>query len=123
MPLVDDETKVIRDITRWQSYTQVPDIASKCVQAALWEPFLKQSEEVNRNETLVMALAAQGIFERLHFLMGFEDTLINFITEPEATHDLCTAIGDTRVDVITTGALDEEFLSRIAKEEVVLYEQ
>ena len=28
-----------------------------------------------------------------------------------------------QVDVITTGALDEEFLSRIAKEEVVLYEQ
>ena len=30
---------------------------------------------------------------------------------------------DTQVDIITTGALDAEFLSRIAKEEVVLYEQ
>ena len=30
---------------------------------------------------------------------------------------------DMHVDVITTGALDKEFLSRIAKEEVVLYEQ
>jgi len=27
------------------------------------------------------------------------------------------------VDVLTTGALDEEFLSRIAKEEVVIYER
>ena len=30
---------------------------------------------------------------------------------------------DMQVDVITSGALDAEFLSRIAKEEVVLYEQ
>jgi predicted nucleotidyltransferase len=27
------------------------------------------------------------------------------------------------VDVMTTGALDDEFLTRIAKEEVILYEQ
>jgi predicted nucleotidyltransferase len=29
----------------------------------------------------------------------------------------------TPVDVLTTGALDDEFLARIAKEEVILYEQ
>jgi predicted nucleotidyltransferase len=30
---------------------------------------------------------------------------------------------DAQVDVLTTGALDEEFLSHIAEEEVVLYER
>jgi len=30
---------------------------------------------------------------------------------------------DISVDVLTTGALDEEFLSRIAGEEVVIYER
>ena len=98
MPLVNDETKVIRDVTRWRSYTQVPDVISNCSKAELWEPYLKQIEEVDRDENLIMALAAQGIFERLHFLMGFEDTLVNLMTEPEAMHDLCAAIGEHRYE-------------------------
>lgn len=45
-----------------------------------------------------MAFAPQGIFERLHFLMGFEDTLVNLMTEPEAMQELCTAIGEHRFE-------------------------
>jgi len=98
MPLVNDDTKVIRDVARWRSYTQAPDICSNCAAPELWEPFLKQIEAADRDETLIMVLAAQGIFERLHFLMGFEDTLVNFITEPEAMHDLCAVIGEHRYE-------------------------
>jgi hypothetical protein len=98
MPLVNEETKVIRDITRWRDFTNVPDVIANCSRDELWEPFLKKLEAVNREETLVMAFAPQGIFERLHFLMGFEDTFINLLTEPEAMAELCAAIGEHRCE-------------------------
>jgi hypothetical protein len=98
MPLVNDETKVIRDITDWRSCARVPDVVANCSRAELWEPFLKKIEETDRDENLIMAFAPQGIFERLHFLMGFEDTLINMLAEPEAMADLCAAVGEHRYE-------------------------
>ena len=43
-----------------------------------------------------MMFGPTGLFERLHFLMGFEDLFINVMTEPEAMEDLCAAIGEYR---------------------------
>ena len=43
-----------------------------------------------------MAFMPTGVFERLHFLMGFEDMLMNFLLEPEDMMDLCNAIGEYR---------------------------
>lgn len=96
MPHVTEETKVIRDVTCWRDFTKVPDLIANCTDDALWEPYLARVAQLNRDETLVMALAPTGVFERLHFLMGFEDTFINLMTEPEAMKDLCDAIGEYR---------------------------
>jgi hypothetical protein len=98
MPLVNEETKVIRDITCWREFASVPDIIANCSSEELWEPFLKKVEEARSRDQLVMFLAPQGVFERLHFLMGFEDTFINLMTEPEAMADLCEAIGEHRYE-------------------------
>lgn len=96
MPHVTDDIKVIQDVTRWRDYTKVPDLIANCSADELWEPYLKRVAEINREESLVMAFAPTGVFERLHFLMGFEDTFINLMTEPEAMKDLCEAIGEYR---------------------------
>jgi len=45
-----------------------------------------------------MGYLPTGLFEQLHFLMGFEDTLVNFYLEPEAMQDLIEAIGIYRMD-------------------------
>ena len=42
--------------------------------------------------------APTGIFERLHFIHGFEDTLMDFLLEPEAMAELCMAIGEYRLN-------------------------
>jgi hypothetical protein len=96
MPHVTEETKVIRDVTSWRDFTKVPDLIANCSADELWEPYLQRVSEINRDEYLVMAYAPTGVFERLHFLMGFEDTFINLMTEPEAMKDLCEAIGEYR---------------------------
>src|SRR5699024_8391787 len=73
-------------------------------------------------------LMATGIFERMHFLMGFEDTLMNLLLEPEAMEELADYICDWKIeyakqlidhlhpDVILShgdwGAKDRLFMSR-----------
>lgn len=96
MPHVTEETKVVRDVTCWRDFTKVPDLIANCSADELWEPYLKRYAEVKREDNLVMAYAPTGVFERLHFLMGFEDMFINFMTEPEAMKDLADAIGEYR---------------------------
>ena len=100
MPHVTEANKVIKDITSWRDFTKAPDLIANCSHGALWEPYLKLIGEVDRDNHLVMALLPTGLFERLHFLMGFEDMFINFMTEPEAMEDLCEAIGEYRLNGI-----------------------
>ncbi|HHU22347.1 MAG TPA: uroporphyrinogen decarboxylase (URO-D) [Clostridiales bacterium] len=96
MPSVADEHKVVRDVTRWRDYTSAPDIVGNCSDPALWEPALEAISKIDRDEYLLMTFMPTGVFEQLHFLMGFEDTLTNFLLEPEAMKDLSDAIGEYR---------------------------
>ena len=94
MPHVTEELKVIKDVTSWREFVKVPDLIANCTEKSLWEPYLELAASVDRSENLLMMFAPTGIFERLHFLMGFEDMFINFMTEPEAMEDLCAAVGE-----------------------------
>ncbi|HBN56389.1 MAG TPA: uroporphyrinogen decarboxylase, partial [Lachnospiraceae bacterium] len=38
------------------------------------------------------------IFEKLHYFMGMEDTMINFYEEPEAMHDLIDHLADWEIE-------------------------
>ena len=96
MPHVTNDNKVISDITEWKDQLVMPDLEANCSDPALWEPFIKQAEEIRAKGDLVMAFMPTGVFERLHFLMGFEDMLMNFLLEPEDMMDLCNAIGEYR---------------------------
>lgn len=94
MPHVTEDSKVVNDVTCWRDVVKLPDLIVNCTAPELWEPYLEQASKVDRSENLLMMFAPTGIFERLHFLMGFEDTFINLMTEPEAMEDLCAAIGE-----------------------------
>lgn len=113
MPLVTNETKVIRDVRNWRNFTKVPDLVADCSDQTLWEPYLEKVAKVDRQTTLVMAWAPTGLFERLHFLMGLEDTLINIMTEPEAMKDLCAAIEEYRYNGM-------KLICQVAKPDIIL---
>jgi hypothetical protein len=89
MPIINDETKVIRDITKWRDYVTFFDIREKNLD---WTQAKADAEKVRAEGKFVMVWSPNGIFEMSHFLMGFEDTLVNLLTEPDASHDLITAI-------------------------------
>lgn len=85
MPHVTEETKVIKDITRWREYTKAPDLVAN---ATDWTDALELIKTVDRKENMTMSFMGTGMFEQMHYLMGFEDTLMNMLEEPEATEDL-----------------------------------
>lgn len=96
MPHVTEENKVLKDVTKWREL-RVPDLAAAAKDPAAWTPVLREAAAVDRNEKLVMGFMGTGVFEQLHFLMGFEDTLINLLAEPEAMKELIEMVGDYRL--------------------------
>lgn len=97
MPYITEKIKALPDVTAWRDYIKVPDLRADCSAPEFWKPYLERTASVDREKNLLGFTASTGIFERLHFLMGFEDALINFLIEPEAMHELCSALTEYRL--------------------------
>lgn len=95
MPIITDELKAIKDITQWQSDIKSPDIMGANLD---WTEALSIQEAVRADDKLSMTLMATGLFEQSHYLMGFEDALVNLLIEPEAMHGLLDYITDYRLN-------------------------
>ena len=90
-PVHDAEHIVIKDITRWRDYVKVPNIIYP---AAEWEPFIAQTEKIDRKEQFAAFFYAPGLFEQCHYLLEISNCLINFYEEPEAMHEIIGMITD-----------------------------
>ncbi len=95
VPIVTAENQVIRDIEEWQKYVKVPDLRANC--SAGWEEALANKAAIPP-EYLSMVVMGTGIFEQLHMLMTFEDTLCNFLMYPDEMHQLIAAVADYRLE-------------------------
>ena len=94
MPHVTDENKVLRDICNWKNELVIPNYESLDCD---WKPAQESMAAIDRENKLVTVVMGTGLFERLHFLMGFEDTLVNLIVETEAVHELLDALLEVRM--------------------------
>ena len=70
--LINDETKVCKDICRCKEYVKVPDI---CKVPMDWNKAEEDTRRIHEEGKLTMAMMASGLFEQSHALMGFEDVL------------------------------------------------
>ena len=52
------------------------------------ESIIEQVNAIDREQYFVAPFIAPGIFEKLHYLKGMEECMINFYDEPEAMHEL-----------------------------------
>lgn len=94
MPHVTNENKVLPDVTEWRKYVKVPDIENGVV--GNWDECLASAAEVDRSENLILGFMGTGIFEQCHYLMGFEDTLMNLLAEPDDMQELIAEIAEYR---------------------------
>ena len=84
--------KVLTDITQWEKQVHCPDLS--LITDELWRHADEFNSRYDREEYLVGPMLFPGVFEMMHSLMGMDDALIAFYTEPEAVHDLIEYIVD-----------------------------
>lgn len=94
MAHVTEENKVLRDVTNWRNELKLPDFASMEFD---WAPVQEATSQIDREKKLVAVVMPGGLFERLHFLMGFQETLINLMIEQESVDSLLEALLEVRL--------------------------
>ena len=98
MPHVTKDNKVIPDISKWRETLTVPDLAADCTGG--WEEIRAKKAQIDAaGNQLSLGIMVTGLFEQLHALMGFEDTLMNFIRKPGEMLELCEIIGEYRLGI------------------------
>ena len=91
-PLPDSSTFVIKDVTKWEESFKPPNL-----EKLDWSDAIAQVKAAEGADSFVTAFFVSGLFERLHFLMGFENALVNLMIEQEATKALIDALGKHRM--------------------------
>ena len=95
IPIVTPENQVIQSIEDWRQYVRVPDLRANCSQG--WETALENKKAIPEG-FLSMTVMGTGIFEQLHMLMTFEDTLMNLLLYPKEMHEIIEAVTAFRLE-------------------------
>ena len=86
LPVHDAEHTLIQDVCCWdEKLTRFPAAPED---PAYWTMLNDMAAKAVPGEQYATALYTQGIFERLHSLMGMEDAMIALYEEPEKVHEL-----------------------------------
>ncbi|MDR1422749.1 MAG: hypothetical protein LBI64_07820 [Coriobacteriales bacterium] len=83
---------VLTDITQWRDQVRIPDLESTD-----WEAVAKRDLEtfrIDRENYVFDYKFGTGLFERLHYLMGFEESMIAIALEPDSVYELIGALTD-----------------------------
>ncbi|MDO4733950.1 MAG: uroporphyrinogen decarboxylase family protein [Lachnospiraceae bacterium] len=99
-PVHDAEHKLMDDVTEWKNIiTHKPFIPDD---PGYWGMLNGWAGNTDFENQYACALAPQGIFERLHAMMGMEDTMIGMYEEPEAMHELIEFITEVELEYAET---------------------
>ena len=63
-------------------------------------PFEHEANAVDRDENLVMGFVQMGLFERSYLLLGMEEALMAFLTDPDDMYDMLGAVADYKIELI-----------------------
>lgn len=94
-PNITEENKVVKDITHWEDYVKLPDISH-----APWHVVDEIMATQDRENYLVMAPSFTGMFEFSHYMMGFEDALVNYLLEPDSMFDMLSYYTDWKIKCV-----------------------
>jgi uroporphyrinogen-III decarboxylase len=96
VPIVTKENQVIQDVENWGKYVKVPDLRANCSEG--WEAARESKAAIDSSEYLSMTIMGTGIFEQLHMLMTFEETLCNLLIYPDEMHEIIEVITEFRLE-------------------------
>ena len=85
----------LKDVTQWRDIMPKLDL-----DAHDWAAEAKQAlAKINRDEQYVNYQFG-GMWEAMHYMMGFENALASLVEEPDATHEFLNALADFWIDVM-----------------------
>ncbi len=84
------------DMDNWRDHVQIPDLDSIDL-----SPMKKEADEFpDRENKMVQYVSLNGIFERSHILMGFENALCACMDDPEEFGEMLKAFADHKIRLI-----------------------
>ena len=88
--------RVVKDIENWREYVTFPDVENRDWEAAA----ARDTAGWDRENKFTIVQMFNGMFERSHLLMGYEDTLCALLTDPEIMEEFYTEFVDYRISMI-----------------------
>lgn len=88
--------RVVKDIEHWKEYVTFPDVEDRDWAAAA----ARDTAGWDRENRFSIVQMYNGMFERSHMLMGYEDTLCTLLEEPEILEEFYTQFVDYRIKMI-----------------------
>ena len=96
-PVHDEEHKVIKeDISEWRAKLTHLPVAPPVPD--YWGMLNGMAAGTDPENQFTTAFHPQGVFERYHSLMGVDDALLSFYTDPDEAHALIDFITDAELD-------------------------
>lgn len=85
----------VTDLARWREQITMPQLDN-----IDWSFVKAQALKVDRETSLVSGFVEMGLFERSYLLLGMENALVSYLTEPETMVELLDAIADYKIELI-----------------------
>lgn len=91
----DTSVALFEEINEWRDVVKIPDV-EKVDFSAMKQLFQGYDDNMRTNKML-QYISMEGIFERSHELMGFENALCEFMTDPEEYGEMLSAFADYKI--------------------------
>ena len=85
----------VLDLQSWREQIAIPNL-----DLLDWEQVRAEASLVNRDERLVCGFVEMGLFERTCLLLGMEEALMAFVSEPDLVMELVSEIADYKIRLI-----------------------
>ena len=85
----------ITNLSCWRKQITIPKLDE-----VDWAAVKTQANKVDRGRCIVSGFVEMGLFERSYLLLGMEEALITYLTDPDAMADLLDAVADYKVELI-----------------------
>ena len=80
MPLHTPETILLKDISHWSDYVFAPSLDFP---KSAWQAIDSFAAQVDRSDQFLTLAMFPGLLEQLHHMMGMEEAMMAFYSDPE----------------------------------------
>jgi len=98
VPAVEEEYRVLRDIARWREVLNFNNLPPE--DKIPWGLPMQMNPPFDRENKLLMIPSFCGMFEFAGLVLGFEQAMIDFLTEPDEMFAMLSAYTDWKIKTV-----------------------